>query len=80
MLYEVITEWLFGVFGFTQSLDKEVHLEMGEDQLAKMPYDEYSYTKAYDNSNSGIAFFHQSTFNFGGFSLSAGIRARNNFV
>lgn len=68
-------EWLFGVFGFTQSLDKEVHLEMGEDQLAKMPYDEYSYTKAYDNSNSGIAFFHQSTFNFGGLSLSAGIRA-----
>uniref|UniRef100_UPI003217D6A1 TonB-dependent receptor n=1 Tax=uncultured Draconibacterium sp. TaxID=1573823 RepID=UPI003217D6A1 len=70
-----IYDWLFGVFGFKQLLDKEVHLEMGEDQLANMPFSEYSYTKAYDNSNSGIAFFHQSTLKFGDLSLSAGIRA-----
>ena len=68
-------EWLFGAFAFHQGLDKEVHLEMGEDQLANMPFTEYSYTKYYDNSNSGLAFFHQSTFNLGAFSLTAGIRA-----
>ncbi|HYQ55870.1 MAG TPA: TonB-dependent receptor, partial [Draconibacterium sp.] len=68
-------DWLFGAFAFHQGLDKEVHLDMGEDQLAKMPYTEYSYTKYYDNSNSGIAFFHQSTLKFGEFSLTAGIRA-----
>lgn len=68
-------DWLFGAFAFKQVLDKEVHLKMGEDQLANMPFNEYSYTKNYDNSNSGIAFFHQSTLKFGGLSLSAGIRA-----
>ncbi|MDD4107110.1 MAG: TonB-dependent receptor [Prolixibacteraceae bacterium] len=68
--------WLFGAFGFRQALDKSVTLEYGEDGLSryKLPYSEYYYTKTYDNINSGIAFFHQSTFNIGDFSLSAGIR------
>ncbi len=68
-------DWLFGAFTFHQSLDKEVFLEMGEDMIANLPYTDYSYTKTYDNSNSGIALFHQSTLKFGGLSLSAGIRA-----
>lgn len=68
-------DWLFGVFGFTQQLDKTVYLEMGEDKLANLSYNEYWYTKTYDNQNSGIAFFHQSTFKFGKLSLTAGIRA-----
>ncbi|HZH71903.1 MAG TPA: TonB-dependent receptor [Mariniphaga sp.] len=69
--------WLFGTFGFRQQLDKSVKMEYGEDGLAqtKLPYNEYFYIKFYDNSNSGIALFHQSTFNFGAFSVSAGIRA-----
>jgi outer membrane receptor protein involved in Fe transport len=68
-------DWLFGAFAFKQLLDKEVYLEFGEDQLANMPFDQYSYVKTYDNSNSGIAFFHQSTLKFGGLSVSGGIRA-----
>lgn len=68
-------DWLFGLFAFKQSLDKTVYLEMGEDQLAGMPFNEYWYTKNYDNTNSGFAFFHQSTLKFGGFSVTAGIRA-----
>lgn len=70
-------DWLFGVFGFKQLLDKSVTVEYGEDGRIKykLPYSEYYYTKWYDNSNSGIAFFHQSTLKFGGFSVSAGIRA-----
>ena len=70
-------DWLFGVFGFKQLLDKSVTVEYGEDGRVKykLPYSEYYYTKWYDNSNSGIAFFHQSTLKFGGFSASAGIRA-----
>ncbi len=70
-------DWLFGVFAFKQVLDKAVTLEYGEDGIANyhLPYSEYYYTKWYDDSNSGIAFFHQSTFKFGGFSVTAGIRA-----
>ncbi len=68
-------DWLFGLFAFKQSLDKTVYFEMGEDQIAKVPYNDYWYTKNYDNTNSGFAFFHQSTLKFGGFSLTAGIRA-----
>ncbi|MBN1822219.1 MAG: TonB-dependent receptor [Prolixibacteraceae bacterium] len=70
-------EWLFGTFGFKQLLDKSVSVEYGPDGLTKyhLPYSEYFYTKTYDNSNSGIAFFHQSTLKFGGLSLTAGIRA-----
>ncbi|WP_372946771.1 TonB-dependent receptor [Mariniphaga sp.] len=69
--------WLFGVFGFKQLLDKAVTVEYGEDGLVqfKLPFSEYYYTKTYNNSNSGIAFFHQSTLDFGGFTFSAGIRA-----
>jgi len=65
-----IYNWLFGTFGFNQVLDKSVTLEFGEDRPA--PYD--YYTKTYDNINSGIAFFHQSTVDIGKFTLSAGIR------
>lgn len=68
-------DWLFGAFAFKQLLDKTVYFEMGEDQLANLPFTEYWYTKNYDNTNSGIAFFHQSTLKFGGLSVSAGIRA-----
>lgn len=68
-------DWLFGAFAFKQMLDKTVYFEMGEDQLAGMPFTEYWYTKKYDNTNSGVAFFHQSTLKFGGFSVTAGIRA-----
>jgi iron complex outermembrane recepter protein len=72
-----VYNWLFGAFGFKQFLDKSVTVEYGEDGLTryKLPFSEYYYTKTYDNTNSGIAFFHQSTLDLGGFSLSAGIRA-----
>lgn len=70
-------DWLFGAFAFRQLMDKEVTVDYGPDGLKqyKLPYNEYYYTKWYDNTNSGIAFFHESTFKFGGFSASAGIRA-----
>jgi iron complex outermembrane receptor protein len=70
-------DWLFGVFGFKQLLDKEVTVDYGPDGLKqyKLPFAEYYYTKWYDNSNSGIALFHESTLKFGGFGISAGIRA-----
>jgi outer membrane receptor protein involved in Fe transport len=70
-------DWLFGVFGFKQSLDKTVTFLYGEDWMTqnRPGNSEYFYTKWYDNSNSGIAFFHQSTLKFGGFSVTAGIRA-----
>ncbi|SHF58370.1 Outer membrane receptor proteins, mostly Fe transport [Mariniphaga anaerophila] len=69
--------WLFGAFGFKQLLDKAVTVEYGEDGLVKykIPLSEYYYTKTYNNSNSGVAFFHQSTLDLGGFTFSAGIRA-----
>ncbi len=69
--------WLFGTFGFKQLLDKAVTVEYGEDGLVqfKLPFSEYYYTKTYNNTNSGIAFFHQSTLDLGEFTLSAGIRA-----
>ena len=70
-------DWLFGVFGFKQIMDKSVNIEYGPDGLAQyqLPFNEYYYTRWYDNSNSGIAVFHQSTLNFGNFSVTAGIRA-----
>lgn len=70
-------DWLFGFFGFKQSLDKTVKVQYGEDGITKyrLPYEEYFYTKDYDNSNSGIAFFHESIIKFGGLALSVGIRA-----
>ncbi|HCE58434.1 MAG TPA: TonB-dependent receptor [Prolixibacteraceae bacterium] len=70
-------DWLFGVFGFKQLMDKEVSVNYGPDGIKqyKLPYSEYYYTKWYDNSNSGLALFHESTLKFGGFALTAGIRA-----
>ncbi len=59
-------EWLFGFFDFMQNQDKVVDVV-----YKTAPF----YIKTYDNSNSGIAFFHQSTLNVGNFSVSAGIRA-----
>jgi outer membrane receptor protein involved in Fe transport len=67
--------WLFGAFGFKQLLDKAVTVEYGEDMLVNMPDSSFYYTKTYNNTNSGIAFFHQSTLDLGGFTFSAGIRA-----
>ena len=70
-------DWLFGVFGFKQALDKDVTVEYGQDgrKQYKLPYDQYYHTKWYDNTNSGVAFFHESTLKFGGFAVTAGIRA-----
>jgi len=70
-------EWLFGAFGFYQNQNKGVNVAYGEDGIAKynLPYESYSYLKTYDNTNSGIAVFHQSTLKFRNFSVSAGIRA-----
>ncbi len=69
--------WLFGIFAFKQLLDKTVGLEYGADAIEKyhFPYSSYSYEKIYDNTNSGIAFFHQSTLTLEKLSISAGIRA-----
>ena len=70
-------QWIFGIFGFSQDLDKIVTVKYGEDGLTKyrLPYSDYHYTKTYDNITSGIALFHQSTLDLGRFTLSAGIRA-----
>lgn len=70
-------EWLFGVFGFRQEQDKDVGMTYGPDGIVKhkLPYQLYGYLKTHENTNSGIAFFHQSTVKFGKFSVSAGIRA-----
>ena len=70
-------DWLFGIFGFKQIMDRSVTVEYGPDGLVqyKLPFNEYYTTRWYDNTNSGIAVFHQSTLNFGDFSVTAGIRA-----
>ncbi len=72
-----VYNWLFGAFGFKQLLDKTVTVEYGEDGLVqyKLPFTQYFYTKTYDNSNSGVALFHQSTIDWEGFTVAAGIRA-----
>jgi iron complex outermembrane recepter protein len=72
-----VYNWLFGAFGFKQLLDKTVTVEYGEDGLVqfKLPFSEYYYTKTYNNANSGMALFHQSTLDLGKFTFSAGIRA-----
>jgi iron complex outermembrane recepter protein len=72
-----IYHWIFGIFGFSQDLDKIVTVKYGEDGLTKyrLPFSDYHYSKTYDNINSGIAFFHQSSVDLGRLSLSAGIRA-----
>jgi outer membrane receptor protein involved in Fe transport len=70
-------DWLFGVFAFNQLKDKEVTVNYEADAIKqyKLPFNEYYNTKWYDNSNTGLAFFHESTLKFGGFSATAGIRA-----
>ncbi|NLB25065.1 MAG: TonB-dependent receptor [Bacteroidales bacterium] len=74
---EKIYSWLAGAFGFKQILDKSVKLEYGQDGLIKykLPYSGHYYIKSYDNINTGIAFFHQSTITLGKIILLAGIRA-----
>ncbi len=69
--------WLFGIFSFKQVQDKSVTVEYGQDGIAayRLPYSEYYYTKSYDNINSGVAFFHQSTLDYGGLSFTIGLRA-----
>lgn len=68
-------EWLFGVFGFHQTLDKQVDVTFDVDLQAmqKLP-GELVIAKTYDNTTSGLAFFHQSTLKFGALSLIGGIR------
>ncbi len=69
--------WLFGIFAFNQDQDKTVRVEYGEEGITKyrLPYSEYYYEKEYQNGNSGVAMFHQSTFTHGGLSLTLGLRA-----
>ena len=69
-------EWLFGGFTFRQALDKIVFVEYGEDFTSprNMP-SPYNYTKTYDNVTSGLAFYHQSVFNWGKVNIIAGLRA-----
>ncbi len=68
-------EWLFGVFGFHQSLDKTVDVTYGTVlQAAQKLPGELVVSKDYNNGNSGLAFFHQSTLKFGGLSIIGGIR------
>ncbi|MGQ8336901.1 TonB-dependent receptor [Sunxiuqinia sp. A32] len=62
-------EWLFGGFTFSQNFDKEVYLEYGTDAPRV-----YNYTKTYDNSISGFAFYHQSVLNLGKFTFNGGLR------
>ena len=68
-------EWLTGIFGFRQVLDKQVDVTFDVDLQAiqKLP-GELIVAKTYDNSTSGLAFFHQSTFKFGALSLIGGVR------
>jgi iron complex outermembrane recepter protein len=68
-------EWLFGVFGFYQGLDKQVDVTYDVDlQKAQKLPGELIVAKTYDNSTSGLAFFHQSTLKIGDLSLIGGIR------
>ncbi len=60
-------EYVTGVFGFHQTLDKTVDVNV-------IPQNAVD-GRTYFNTNSGAAFFHQSTFKFGHFAFSAGIRA-----
>lgn len=68
-------EWLFGVFGFHQTLDKQVNVTYGKVlQAAQKLPGEMVVSKTYDNANSGLAAFHQSTLKFGNLSIIGGIR------
>lgn len=68
-------EWLFGVFGFHQTLDKQVSVTYGKVlQAAQKLPGELVVSKIYNNSNSGLAAFHQSTLKFGDLSIIGGLR------
>lgn len=68
-------EWVFGVFGFHQTLDKQVDVTYGKVlQAAQKLPGELVVSKLYNNSNSGLAAFHQSTVKFGNLSVIGGIR------
>lgn len=68
-------EWLFGVFGFHQTLDKKVDITYDTDfqVMQKLP-GEMVMINSHDNANSGLAFFHQSTLKFGNLSVISGVR------
>ncbi|MBU2557998.1 MAG: TonB-dependent receptor [Bacteroidetes bacterium] len=62
-------QWVAGVFGFTQLLDKSVDVDVYAQKLRMF--------KSYDEINSGFALFHQSmldNFLINGLTLTAGIR------
>lgn len=65
--------WLFGVFAFHQSMDKQVDVSSGS-VPTETGFVKATDSKYYDNGNSGIAFFHNSELKFGDFILTAGIR------
>jgi iron complex outermembrane recepter protein len=60
-------EYVTGVFGFHQTLDKSVDVN-------SIPQNAVEAIVNF-STNSGIAFFHQSTLKFAGFALTGGIRA-----
>lgn len=68
-------EWIAGLFGFHQTLDKQVDVTYGTVMQAQMKLPgELVVAKTYDNSTSGLAFFHQSTLKFGDLSVIGGVR------
>jgi iron complex outermembrane recepter protein len=71
-------EWLFGVFGFTQRLDKTVDVFYGPSirasQRARNVEEIEIKEKIYDNTNTSLALYHQSTFKFNKLSVSLGAR------
>jgi outer membrane receptor protein involved in Fe transport len=68
-------EWIAGLFGFHQTLDKQVDVTYGTVMQAQMKLPgELVVAKTYDNSTSGLAFFHQSTLKFGDLSIIGGVR------
>ncbi len=56
--------YLFGFFGFTQMFDSKVIVDYQEDGIAayNLPFNPYTLYKSYENTTSGAALFHQSTF------------------
>lgn len=71
-------EWLFGVFGFTQRLDKTLDVFYGPairaSQRARGVEEIETKEKLYDNTNSSLALYHQSTVKFNKLSVSLGAR------
>ena len=68
-----IYDWLFGVFAFHQTMDKQVDMSTANPQAETGLPRNYD-SKYYDSGNSGVAFFHNSELKLGGFTLSGGIR------